>query len=404
MINTIRVEITSFLGGKVDIFEEVNTDKEDKSEVLSFSEFIHQVNERPKDLCRHNCLYLKDMFDYYGKNEDGSFKIFTRSYPSSPAVRGQVIAQNRIYQNLVNFTDEGFNNKFILLVGPNGSAKSSIIKKIMEGAEEYSKTDEGALYTFSWIFPIDSYVKGQLGLGVNSNDPNSIQTYAHLDDKEISSIISSELQDHPLLLIPLKKRQTYLKEIFRHNYKVYDVIKKSYLFNGDISKRNRMIYDSLLKSYQGDHLKVYKHIRIERMTISKRYSKSAVTIEPQLHVDARIQQITMDKRLANLPPSLQSMNLFSLNGEIVMANRGILEFSDLLKRPLDTYKYLLMTMESRTINLHGILTELDIFFIGSSNEIHLSAFKQPPDFNSFKGRINFIRVPYLLNYKDEERI
>ena len=36
----------------------------------------------------------------------------------------------------------------------------------------------------------------------------------------------------------------------------------------------------------------------------------AVTIEPQIHVDAQLQQITMDKRLARLPPSLQSLNLF----------------------------------------------------------------------------------------------
>src|SRR5690606_25275987 len=91
-------------------------------------------------------------------------------------------------------------------------------------------------------------------------------------------------------------------------------------------------------------------------------------------------------------------------GEAVLANRGVLEYSDLLKRPLDTYKYLLMTMETSTLNLQGILTELDIFFIGTSNEVHLAAFKQHPDFNSFKGRFNFIKVPYLLNYKEEEKI
>lgn len=93
-----------------------------------------------------------------------------------------------------------------------------------------------------------------------------------------------------------------------------------------------------------------------------------------------------------------------MNGEVILANRGILEFSDLLKRPLDTFKYLLMTMETKTINLQGILTELDIFFIGSSNEVHFNAFKQHPDFNSFKGRFSFLRVPYLLNYQEETLI
>ena len=117
-----------------------------------------------------------------------------------------------------------------------------------------------------------------------------------------------------------------------------------------------------------------------------------------------MQQITMDKRLASLPPSLQSLNLFQMNGQLVMANRGVLEFSDLLKRPLDTYKYLLQTLENAYLNINGILTELDILFIGTSNEIHLSAFKQHPDFNSFKGRFKFIKAPYLLCYKQELNI
>lgn len=55
------------------------------------------------------------------------------------------------------------------------------------------------------------------------------------------------------------------------------------------------------------------------MFINRRYSIGATTIEPQLHVDANLQQITMDRRLASLPPSLQSLNLFSISGEVVLA-------------------------------------------------------------------------------------
>jgi serine protein kinase len=273
----------------------------------------------------------------------------------------------------------------------------------MKTAEEYSHTDEGGLYTFSWIFPIENYIKGSVGLSTKSMDRN-LQTYAHLDDKEISAIITSELKDHPILLIPINVRQKLIDDALKDDLEVLEIVKKSYLYNGDLAKKNRMIFDALLKNYKGDYTEVLKHIRVERFFIDKRYSIGAATIEPQVHVDARLQQITMDKRLASLPPSLQSLNLFSMNGEVVLGNRGILEFSDLLKRPLDAFKYLLMTMESKTVNLQGILTELDIFFIGSSNEVHFSAFKQHPDFNSFKGRFNFIRVPYLMKYTEEKKI
>jgi serine protein kinase len=383
--------------------EEVNKEEGRYQNVLAFDDYMGLFEKNPEKELRPTNIYLRDMFDYFGTNPNGSFNLFTREHADAPPVHGQVKTQKRIYQYLQNFMEEGFNNKFILLVGPNGSSKSSLIKKIMLSAEDYSCTDEGSLFSFSWVFPIDQFVKGSLGLSGSSADKN-VNSYAFLEDKDISAIISSELKDHPLLLIPIKTRQKLIEDAFRKDQRRLETIKKSYLYNGDLSQRNRLIFDALLKNYKGSYQEVFKHVRVERIFINRRYSIGATTIEPQLHVDANLQQITMDRRLASLPPSLQSLNLFSMSGEVVLANRGVLEFSDLLKRPLDTFKYLLMTMESKTINLHGILTELDIFFIGSSNEIHFAAFKQHPDFNSFKGRFNFLRVPYLMNYKEEEKI
>jgi len=387
----------------MDWLKEVNTEEDNFDQIFSFDEYIHIFEQNPSRELRTSSMYLKDMFDHYGRNEQGGFKLFKKSHPNSPPVAGQFSTQEKIYQNLINFNEEGYNNKFILLIGPNGSAKSSLVKKLMMTAEEYSLTEEGSLFTFSWIFPIDNYTKGSLGLSSKQMEKH-LNSFAHLEDSEISAILSSELKDHPLLLIPLKTRQKLINQMLADDPQKLESIQLSYLYNGDLSKRSRLIFDALLKNYKGDFERVLKHIRVERFHIDKRYSSAAATIEPQLHVDAKLQQITMDKRLASLPPSLQSLNLFSMNGEIVLANRGVLEFSDLLKRPLDTFKYLLMTMETKTINLQGILTELDIFFIGSSNEVHFNAFKQHPDYNSFKGRFSFLRVPYLLNFQEEKLI
>ncbi len=383
--------------------EEVNKEEGRYQGVLTFDDYMNMFEKLPQKELRPTNIYLKDMFDHFGTNENGSFKLFTREHADAPPVHGQIRTQKRIYNLLHNFMEEGYNNKFILLIGPNGSSKSSLIKKIMLATEDYAKTDEGALFHFSWIFPIDQYIKGSLGLSGASSEKH-LHSYAFLEDKDVSAIITSELKDHPLLLIPLKTRQHLIEQAFKNDGPQLETIRKSYLYNGDLSNRNRVIFDALLKSYKGNYQEVYKHIRVERLFINRRYSIGATTIEPQLHVDAQLQQITMDRRLASLPPSLQSLNLFQLSGEVVLANRGILEFSDLLKRPLDTFKYLLMTMESKTINLQGILTELDIFFVGSSNEIHFAAFKQHPDFNSFKGRFHFIRVPYLMSHIEEDKI
>ena len=134
-----------------------------------------------------------------------------------------------------------------------------------------------------------------------------------------------DLKDHPLLLIPRETRQNLLEDWFADHPEVFESIKKSFLYNGEMATKNQMIYEALLKSYKGDHLKVLKHIRIERFSVSRSQSISAASVEPQMHVDAKMQQITMDKSLASLPPSLQSLNLYQLQGESILANRGILE-------------------------------------------------------------------------------
>ena len=89
---------------------------------------------------------------------------------------------------------------------------------------------------------------------------------------------------------------------------------------------------------------------------------------------------------------------------LVTGNRGLIEYSDLLKRPLEAFKYLLTTVEQSSVSLQNATLYLDLCFIGTSNEIHLSAFKEIPEFQSFKGRVELVRVPYLLERAQEERI
>ncbi|MGH7162885.1 MAG: hypothetical protein ACREID_05330, partial [Planctomycetota bacterium] len=67
-------------------------------------------------------------------------------------------------------------------------------------------------------------------------------------------------------------------------------------------------------------------------------------------------------------------------------------------------KYLLTTTEKGTIRLPGALAYLDLVMIGSSNEKQLDTFKTDPNFTSFKGRIELVTVPYLLEYEKEVEI
>src|SRR5439155_3679222 len=158
-----------------------------------------------------------------------------------------------------------------------------------------------------------------------------------------------------------------------------------YIRYGDLGHKNKQIFEALLVAYKGDYLKVMRHVQVERFYFSRRYRMGAVTVEPQLAVDARSRQLTMDRSLQALPAALQSLSLYEYSGELVDANRGVIEYSDLLKRPLEAYKYLLGTVEQSRVAVDNTILFLDLIFIGSSNESHLAVFKEIPEFQSFKG-------------------
>jgi predicted Ser/Thr protein kinase len=145
-------------------------------------------------------------------------------------------------------------------------------------------------------------------------------------------------------------------------------------------------------------------VQVERYFISQRYRVGAVTVGPQMSVDAAERQITADRSLASLPASLQAITLYEAKGELVEAAGGILEFSDLLKRPLDAFKYLQLSIETGEVALSMQNVQLNCVMMGSANELHLDAFKDHAEFASFRGRLDLIRTPYLRSYQHEQAI
>ena len=267
--------------------------------------------------------------------------------------------------------------------------------------EHYSTLDEGALYRFNWIFPSQKLHQGRdrLRRAASSVERRRSETFAYLDDDLIDAKIVDELRDHPLLLLPRREAARADRSSGCAVDRPPELRPADYLMRGDLSHRNRQIFEALLSSYHGDLGKVLRHVQVERFYVSRRYRQAAATVEPQLAVDARSRQLTMDRSLASLPPALQSLTLYEYQGELVDGNRGVIDFADLLKRPLEAYKYLLGTVEQGRVSLDVASLELDTVFIGSSNEGYLAAFKEIPEFQSFKGRIELVRVPYLLDYR-----
>jgi predicted Ser/Thr protein kinase len=397
----------------VGLHEAVREDFTRNRRVMSFAEYLALAFAEPTRQLRSSTQYIVDGFEYYGSErvkypwgEVTRFKMFDAPWANGEdRLFGQEHVQNQVYEVLRSFVRDGRPNKLILLHGPNGSAKSTFIRCLGRGLEHYSTLDEGALYRFSWIFPAAKGSKGGIGFGGVGGQPiESLESFAYLPDDQVDARLGDELRDHPLLLVPLEERQKLIGRLLEAQPPAKPFNVSDYLRTGSLSPKNRAIYDALLASYMGDYVQVLRHVRIERFEVSARYRQAWVTVEPQLSVDASERQITADRTLAALPPSLQSVSLHEYGGEVVGANRGMIEFDDLLKRPLEHYKYLLTTVERGALSMTTATLFLDLVYLGSCNDIHLSAFREIPDFQSFKGRIELVRVPFILDVRHEEAL
>ena len=386
--------------------------------ILSFDEYLILLGENPAKQTRGSATYLADTMDHFGRSpltppeisaQSGAtvrFKLFDRPVDGiAPKIVGQESVQNHLYRSLKAFSRQGLNNKLLLLHGPNGSAKSSIIHALMAGMEDYSHLPEGSAYSFNWIFPVERYTKGGIGINQYKESKEAVSNFAKLPDEEVSARIPCDLRDHPLLIIPREQRKLFLEKLVGSDKarEIWDLA-PNYLKKGDLCHRCKMIFDALLIGNGGDFKKLLMHIQVERLYFARRYRHGLVTIEPQMHVDAQYHQLTYNKSVGSLPASLQSLNLFALTGDLVDGNRGIIEYSDILKRPVDSFKYLLSACETGAVNIGASIAYLDSVMLGSANEVQLDAFKEFPDFTSFKARIELIRTPYLLSTTQEQEI
>lgn len=378
--------------------------------ILTYPEYLDYAFNDLSLSCRDAASYVRDCFDYYGSytvdrpwGQERRWALFDTPFDEGrDNLVGQEAAQDELYTFLCGFAQERRVDRLIVLNGPNGSAKTTLVTALMRALEAYSATDEGALYTINWVFPSRTTLSriGFQGTGVKVENAES---FAHLLDEDVDARLRCEVRDHPLLVLPSLDRMGLLEgEASRRGVELPKMAE--ILSRGGMCHNCKLVFDALVSAYHGDLARVLQHVQVERWFISRSYRRGAVTIGPQLSVDAGERQISADRSLSSLPSSLQMTTLFEPHGELVDAEGGILEFSDLLKRPLDAFKYLLATIETGEVSLNQSILRLNAVLLATTNDQHLAAFREHPEFTSFRGRIAVVRVPYLRDYPTEQQI
>ena len=117
------------------IFERTEQKFRERRQILSFQEFFELFQAQPRRYGRNIAQYLRDCFDHFGITERPApwgtqrrFNLFDCPWDGGEQrLIGQENTQRAVYRLLTNFVQEGRIQRIILLHGPNGSAKSSLI-------------------------------------------------------------------------------------------------------------------------------------------------------------------------------------------------------------------------------------------------------------------------------------
>src|SRR5262250_1591388 len=126
-----------------------------------FEDYLRLVRENPK-VTRTAFQRVYDMILSYGQEEyiDNKKKLIRYNFfkdehhGGKDAVFGLDIPLMRLVNVLKSAAQRyGTEKRVILLHGPVGSSKSTIARVIKRGMEEYSRTHDGALFTYEWHMP-----------------------------------------------------------------------------------------------------------------------------------------------------------------------------------------------------------------------------------------------------------
>ena len=264
----------------------------------------------------------------------------------------------------------GPERRVILLHGPVGSAKSTIVRLLKKGLEAYSRLPQGALYTFSWR------VDGE--------------------------VIASPMNEEPLLLLPREARAKLIASLQKKARTTYRLRQ-----DFDLSPVSRFYLDLLLKRHGGDYQKVLDHVVVRRLVVSEKDRVGIGTFMPKDEKNQDSTELTGDvnyRRIAELGTD-SDPRAFNFDGEFCVANRGIVEFIEVLK--LDVaflYDLLTASQEHKIKPKKFAQTDIDEVILGHTNEPEYNRLQSNELMEAFRDRTIKIDIPYNLRLANEVKI
>ncbi len=347
----------------------------------SFEDYLDIVKRQP-EVTRTAYERLYDMILSHGTDEVYEFKekVLRYRFFTEYAARhaDAIFGIDKQLMQLINAFKSaargyGTERRVLLLHGPVGSSKSTIARVLKRGVEDYSRTDAGMLFTFSWKNADGTWAK----------DP---------------------MHGEPLQLIPLEHRAAVLAKL--NEGRGEDDIRAQ--VKGEMCPYSRFLFNERLAKYKGDWIDMLQNeVKVYRLVLSE---KDRIGIGTFQHKDEKNQdstELTGDinyRKIAEYGTD-SDPRAFNFDGELNIANRGIVEFIEVLK--LDVaflYDLLGASQEHKIKPKKFAQTDIDEVILGHTNEPEYRRLQNNEFMEALRDRTVKIDVPYVTRLRDEIRI
>ncbi|HEV7374492.1 MAG TPA: PrkA family serine protein kinase [Pyrinomonadaceae bacterium] len=237
--------------------------------------------------------------------------------------------------------------RILLLMGPVGGGKSTIVTMLKRGLEEWTSNEAGAVF----------------------------------------AIKDCPMHEEPLHLIPHELRA----EIEKH-YGIY--------IEGDLCPQCRYALEHV---YGGRH----EDVKIHRVIFSEKERVGIGTFSPSDPKSQDITELTGSIDLSTIGEvGVESdPRAYRFDGELNIANRGLMEFVEMLKVD-EKFLYSLLTLSQEQNIKTGRFAMIyaDEVILSHTNENEYISFAGNRKSEALQDRIILVRVPYNLRVSQEERI
>jgi len=237
--------------------------------------------------------------------------------------------------------------RILLLMGPVSGGKSTIVTLLKKGLEQYSRTPRGAVYA----------IKG------------------------------CPMQEDPLHLIPSELRTEVEKEL-------------GVRIEGDLCPSCQM----RLRTEFGDDI---ERVPIERVLISEKNRVGIGTFSPSDPKSQDIADLTGSIDFSTITEygSESDPRAYRFDGELNKANRGLMEFQEMLKCDEKfLWNLLSLTQEGNFKAGRFALISADEMIVAHTNESEYKAFISNKKNEALQSRMIVMPIPYNLKVSAEEKI